>query len=582
MEKINKVINFLKNNKFLHYGIITIIGVILSIILIDIRIRETHDGAFHLLRLIGTIDMLKQGQFPTMIISNFCETYGYSMTLFYPPLVTYIPVLLKVIIPTSFAVSLKIFGALSIIASGYTMYSFVFSLTKKRSIALFSAIIYMIAPYKLIDVYKRYAIGEFVALIFMPTLFKGMYNLFEEDGKKHYYITIGTVLLFLSHTITTVYAAIFCIIYIIFNISKLKDKNVLKKIVINVIFIITLTMLFYVPMLEAKTKADYTIFDHELMRTVDWYAYENAINVSDLIIDQINVDRNELSFTIGIPILILLCSTVFIFKKIDKKYKKIYIVFLMSSIMSLYMATKYFPWQIMPNFLCTLQYPWRMIGFFNFFSSLICAINLYIVLKILLKKDILKCIVFIILLVLSLAYTLNFLNQYKTKQPEIDEIYEKWVFDIDKKLNHMYINRDYLPIKAIYLQKSYMQERDKDKTLVLEGSCEILNEKKYDNLVSTFEIKNALKDTVLEFSYIYYPGYKVEIQRDGVITTYETMESEHGYVSLKLPENIEDAKIKIYFEPTILTKLSYLGSFISLIIFIVFLVVKKVGEKNEK
>ena len=579
---VGKVIDFIKNNKYMHYSIIFAIGVILSLLLINIRIRETHDGFFHLLRLIGSVDSIKMGQFPIMIISSFCDTCGYSMTLFYPPLVTYIPLLLKLITPLSFSFCLKFFGALSIIASGYTMYSFILSVTKKRSIALFAAIIYMIAPYKLIDVYKRYAIGEFVALIFMPTLFKGMYNLFEGDGKKHYFIAIGATLLMLCHTITTVYAAILCVIYILFNIKKLKEIDILKKIVINVIFIVTLSMLFFVPMFEAKQKAEYTIFDHELMRTVDWYAAENSIKISDLFIDQKNPDRNDLSFTIGIPIIILFASTIFAFRKVDTKYKNIYIAFLMSSIISLYMATKYFPWQIMPNFLCTLQYPWRMIGFFNFFSSLICAVNIYIILKVLFKKDLFKLIVFIILLVISILYTLNFLNQYKTEKPSIDNAYENWVFSIDKKLNHMYINRDYLPIKALHLQKTYMNDRE-NKTLVLEGNAEIINEEKFENLVTTFEINEASRDTVLEFAYIYYPGYKVRVtNEDNSVNIYDTCESEHGYASLKLPEDIKNAKVKVYFEPTLLTKLSYLGSFIAFIVFIVYIIKQKIGEKNEK
>ena len=181
MQQINE-------NKKIHYIFIIIIGTLLSLGLFNIQIRDTHDGFLHLTRLIKTDEMLKLGEFP-MIIPGICNGAGYAMNLFYPPLATYLPLLVKMFVPT-YVTALKIFGALCIIASGITMYQFAFQVSKKRSIAFFAAFIYMIAPYKLANVYKRYAIGEFMGLVFIPWVFLGLYNLLQEDGKKHYFIAI--------------------------------------------------------------------------------------------------------------------------------------------------------------------------------------------------------------------------------------------------------------------------------------------------------------------------------------------------------------------------------------------------------
>lgn len=191
-ELINKGIKQIKENKWIHYLIIIIIGIILSIPLNQIQIRETHDGSLHMLRLLATMDTLEIGQLPPLINQNYCNGAGYSMNLFYPPLVTYLPLLIK-LFTSSYMEALKIFGALCIIASGITMYQFVYQVTEKRSIALFSAFFYMIAPYKLANVYKRFAIGEFAAMVFIPWVFLGLYNLFKQDKKKHYYIAIGAI-----------------------------------------------------------------------------------------------------------------------------------------------------------------------------------------------------------------------------------------------------------------------------------------------------------------------------------------------------------------------------------------------------
>lgn len=572
---MKKIFELLKESKWIHYLIIIAVGIILSIPLKNIEIRDTHDGFIHLLRLIGTFDAISIGQIPPIIAPDFCSAMGYAMNLFYPPLVTYIPLLFKLITPT-YAIALKVFGGVCIVFSGITMYNFVYQVTKKRTIALFSAIVYLIAPYKLGNVYKRYAIGEFVALIFLPILFQGMHSLFKEDGKKHYYIALGATLLILSHTITTLYAAIFCIIYIIFYIPKLLEKKVIKKLFINLIFILLITALFILPMLEAKQDTDYTIFSDSLMRTTNEYTYTNSLEISEFFKDI--GEENATTYIIGIPVIILLLLSFYTIKKVDIKYKDMYIIFAVFSFLSLYIATKYFPWQIMPSVLCKLQYPWRLVGFFNFFSSLICSINLYIVMKEFVKKDWLKVIVLLIILVLCICYTIQVLDKFKSTDSQKDERYESLVLE-NTKIDHMKINRDYLPEKAIYLQDTYMKTKQ-NKTDVLEGSAQILNEEK-EKLNMSMDMVNAEKDAILEFPYIYYPGYSVTLTIQNTTQEIEVIESEHGYVAIKLPEDIENGKITVKYEGTVITKVSYIVSFISVIIFIIYIFIeKKRGEKN--
>ena len=49
------------------------------------------DGIQHICRLIGTEQMIKSGQFLPMIMSNFCNNFGYSWNVFYSPLTAYLP-----------------------------------------------------------------------------------------------------------------------------------------------------------------------------------------------------------------------------------------------------------------------------------------------------------------------------------------------------------------------------------------------------------------------------------------------------------------------------------------------------------
>lgn len=563
----NKLINQIKTNKWIHYIILIIIGIILSIGLKEIQIRETHDGVLHYLRILGTHDTLSLGIFPPLINQNYCKGLGYAMNLFYPTIVTYIPLLINIFIK-SYMLTLKVFGAICIILSGITMYKCAYQITKNRCIAFLIGVFYMIAPYKLANVYKRYAIGEFTAMVFIPLVFLGLYNLFNEDRKKHYYIAIGAIGLMLSHTITTVYTAIFCILYVLFNIKKLKNKEIIKKCIINVIFILLISSLFWLPMLEASNSAEYVIMNDEIIRTNGEYASQNTISFYQLFINK--QEENGTTFLLGIPTIFAIILTPFVYKKIKPEYKEIYLIFILFSFISLFMTSKFFPWIIMPNLLCKLQYPWRMMGFFIFFISFICGINLYTLIKNIVKKDYLKITIILFFVIISIILTIPTMYQFYAKKPDADEKYQNYIMS-NKKISPQNINRDYMPTKALYLQNSYVEERE-DRTYVLQGTAEIIEENKEENLIDTIKIKNASKDTIVEFPYLFYVGYEANLQTENGSIKLQLVESKNGYLSYKLQEDVQEGTITVKYVGTTLEYISYVISAISLVVFIGYII----------
>ena len=130
MKDIKEYIN---NNKWIKYLIISIIGIIVSIPLFWIQIKETDDGWFHLIRLIGLDNSIQDSSFPFLIAPYLCRNFGYSINVFYPPIVTYVPYIIGAILG-SFNIGLKIFTSLTIIFSGIFMYNFVNEVTKNDKI----------------------------------------------------------------------------------------------------------------------------------------------------------------------------------------------------------------------------------------------------------------------------------------------------------------------------------------------------------------------------------------------------------------------------------------------------------------
>ena len=77
----------LKNKKVLSYLIIFAVSIFLCIPLFSKYMDISRDdGIQHICRLIGNANVLKQGKFFPVIISDFCNGFGYSWNLFYSPL----------------------------------------------------------------------------------------------------------------------------------------------------------------------------------------------------------------------------------------------------------------------------------------------------------------------------------------------------------------------------------------------------------------------------------------------------------------------------------------------------------------
>lgn len=568
---MKKFLEELKQDKVIHYILITLATMIAAIPLISLRIYGTDDGFIHILRIMGVDNIFKSGQFPPFIDSKYCSGFGYAINVFYSPIVTYEPLLFK-IFTNHYYDCLKLYTFATILISGFAMYKLVQEITDKREISLIAAIIYIFIPYRLETIYNRFAIGEFSAYMFLPLVFLGLYNLLKKDGKKHYYITIGAVGLILTHTISTEYTALFCLLYILLNYKCLKNKNVIKKIIINIIFIVCIVAFFVIPLLEYSTFADYKIFDSQGMKNTGEDVAKGAISVIQLFKD---IEENGVSFKLGATFTILSLLGIFTFKKMKEEYKEIYLTFLLIALLSLFMTTKYFPWTFMPDIVSTLQFSWRMLEFAEFAMAIISAINLYTLIEIISKnkeKYVSGAIMLLsLVIVICTMQKINYNYKYDTNKNFTDEEYEQHI-QSRETLSYKAINREYLPTKALQ-NEQYFQERSQNVN-ILSGEAEIKDENK-ENLKFTFIIENAKEGSILELPYLYYPGYEVILKQADIETKLEVFESDYGFIEIKLPSNVEKAEISVTYKGTTLEKISYIISLIAVTAFIIYVIYSK-------
>lgn len=582
---MSKIKEILKNEKYYSIIIILIASIFICIPLMSKNIDMTYDdGIQHIARIIGTYQSLQEGE--TAIMSNFCNGFGYSWNLFYSPLTAFAPLIFK-IFGASFTVCIKWFMFLVVFISGYFMYLFTKKITKNNNIAIIASILYIFAPYRLTDMYIRNALAELTSFVFLPLIFLGLYNIFNEQKnekkedkkitqlKEKYYIknslilTLGTVGLILTHTIVTMYTAIFAIIYVIINYKKLKDKKVLKVLLINTILILVITAFFWVPLLQHKTQVDYEVFKEGRMeRTEVLVAYK--LDFYRLFFTKSN---DYMIYDIGIITLLGLVFTPLAIKKIkNKSYYKIYKFALISGIISCIMTLKIFPFEYLPRTLKMIQFSFRLLEFSSFFFALVSAINI----ATLSKKVELKELIILLssIMVLTVPYTTHLRTiDYIDEQRLINTVP---VTENTGRVHAGCASFEYLPCKA-FENRSYIEKRSQD-AIILSGNAQIENANKNGSKMN-FDVNYVLEETKIELPYIYYLGYDVTLEQDGKKEKLKTYETENGFVGITVPIT-EKAKIEMKYEGTFAMKIS---GFISVIGICAFIGILFLGseEKNK-
>lgn len=546
--------------KIKDYIIILIFALIISIPLMNKEFDiYRDDGIQHIARLMGTYQTITEGEYPPVIMSNFCNNFGYSWTIFYSPFTAFVPLIFR-IFTSSYELILKLFIILCSFLSGIAMYEFVKKVTKNRYAGLLAAALYMFEPYRLTDIYMRVAISELASFIFLPIVFQGMYNIFndeEKSMKKSLLLTLGAVGLILTHIVIAMYTAIICCIYLLINIKKLKDKRILKMLGVNILLIILLSSFYLLPMLEHKVSTDYEVFKAGRMERTE-ELIRNKVDPIDLLY----TGQNELSLEIGLVSLIGLVFTLLAYKKIDNSYKKIYWFSLITGIICIILSLRFFPFEKLPAIFKMIQFTFRLLEFSSFFFAFVAAVNYSLIIKKFNMKDVLVLSLITFLLVVPLKKNLDYEKEWSEEKlwPAVR------VTESTGRVHAGCATFEYLPSKA-FENLDYIKQRN-DTVYVLDGNAVIENEEKNGTNMS-FEVSNVSENTLIELPYIYYLGYSVEIQdTNGNIEKTDTFESENGFVAINLNEGTE-GKIVVSYTGTILMNISYIVSIGTLIVLLI-------------
>ena len=570
----------LKQNKIICYIVIIIVAMILNIPLINSGIDTGHDGDFHISRTIGTIEQIQNRESP-FIISRYSNNLGFAWNLFYPPISTLINIFFATM-TNNVVIAMKLFIFCTFLFSGIFMFQFVSKLAKNKKVALIASCIYMCAPYRMLNAYMRVAVGEMLSFVFIPLIFLGIFKILNKETKTGFIFVIGTIGLVLSHNISTMIVFIICCVYLLVNIKKLKDKEILKNFIVSGIIIALAVICFEIPLIEQKMSCEYEVFRYGKMYSNDSVQY-HALNPLQLLYRNAPGPDDSMFFCIGILILIGLILTPFV--KVKDEIKSNYKFFLILGIVTTIMATFLFPWIVMPDILLMIQFPWRLLVIVVFSFSIISAINICTFIdencKNLKKAKLVEKLILSSFIILGCIYAFSFIMNLKLEDKNNEFYKEEEIIDTTNQVSRYSSFLEYWPQKAID-SMDYIVNRD-DKVAVISGKLTIENDTK-ENGVLNFDFLNAEENTSLELPYLFYKGYEVKYIPEGSTEQIdlEVYETDKGLVGVDISKEMK-GHIQAEYHITSLHKTCLIISLITIIgymIYVVYLKIKKIGDNS--
>ena len=419
------------------------------------------------------------------------------------------------------------------------MYKFMINVTKNKNVSLLSSILYVLAPYRITDMYIRIAVAELASFVFIPIIFDGLYSVLKEE-KLSFKLIWGTVGLIMTHTVITMYMAIICLLYLVFNIKKLKSIKVIRILVISLVCILLITCFYWVGLLQHHNATSYEVFVPGRMEVGNKLEYYKTEFYQ---LFYTNKDQTMI-YAIGLVTVLGLVLTPIVWKRIEKEYKRTYVLFLTFGIILIIMTLTFFPFEKLPSVFKMIQFTFRLYEFTAFFFAFVAGINYGIIIKNFKIFDVI--VLAVISTLLLIPYNSKLEYELSTNEDRLIEGVR--VTENTGRVHAGMASMEYLPSKAFKVLNTYIANR-KDEPIIMSGEAEILNYNKNGTNLE-FELTNMKNEQeaelTIELPYIYYLGYRMYVNGSEI----EYTESDNGFVQIKINPALYEQNVKINMKYT--------------------------------
>lgn len=497
-----------------------------------------QDGRFHLERMEELFLQIQQGPSFSYLSNHTFGLIGYGVNFFYPFLwlFLFVPARFLVTNPlTAYYLFIMVVTFITFAISYYAYHEF----RKQRLNALFFSFIYTFSGFRAMDFFGRTAIGEVIAITFIPLVFLGFYQIVCGDKRKWWQLSLGMAGILYSHVLSVFMSTLLLVILYVMTVPVQRQRvqtlvNGLKSIGLTVL----LSAGFLVPFLDQYLQADLL----GVMET-------SLAGRSYPLLEQLRFTLQNMyipggaRFNIGFILFLLVVAALPGVFRATRTAQVSYA----AGILLLICSSNTVPWELFQETpLALIQFPWRLLAFAVFFF----AVAVSEIVPAYFKKQNWQIgfvsAIFVIGLGLHFqaAQELFAYNQTLTTNGRYYDLNKDTYEDIlSKKLN-----TDYMPAKA----EPHFRSIYKHHVLMdgIRGSVK----REYENTYYTYDF-NLKSSTVVDFPvfayrhmWVYANGKKVAWQP-----------SFRGTVEVKLPPG--KYLVKVGNRLPLLYKLSWLVSF---------------------
>lgn len=327
-----------------------------------------HDLEFHLQRIAGLASSFQAGLFPSLIEPWWIRGMGYAVSVFYPDLFL-VPSALLLMAGVSLEWSYKIMVIGINLASGFIAYRSFSRMFGNRRTAWLGTLLYVLAPYRLTDLYLRNALGESLALMFLPAAAEGIHACYEkpEDRRAWLRTALAYAGICCSHPLSLFMAALFTLLYALMRFRRTFSRQVLIPLLKAAGTAIVLSAWFLVPMVWMSRgnalymNAMYRDVYSEAVYPQQLLAFFSPVRGGSLHPDA--GTAGEMPYYLGWSLLagLAYCLYLLIRRKGGKECLRVSVL----ALIAMWMTTCWFPYdrlQQIPwtDYLVTkVQYPWR-------------------------------------------------------------------------------------------------------------------------------------------------------------------------------------------------------------------------------
>lgn len=518
-----------------------------------------HQDDLQIMRIFEMRKCFADFQVPCRWVPDMGWGNGYPLFNYYSAFPYYAGGILSFLLGYIWAAKTVFF--LSIVISGVSMYLLCRELFDKIS-AVCVASLYILAPYKALDLYVRGALAESVALSIIPLVLYFILKLIKEKKIIYFLGAVFSLGAFLtSHNIMTLFFLPLYFIWCLYWLISLK-RNAWLITIFATLLGFGISVFFVIPAYFEKS-----LVQSDSLISMDFNFRAHFVSIEQLLFDKSwgygtsSPGDSEISSQIGWPywwlaVFFILTAIALI---IVKKFKQIinrdkvfiflfsFIVFCLSVFMMHIRSS--FIWEKI-HILSYVQFPWRFLSLSIFSSSILGG------LLISLFKGKLQLILMFILISLALAFNWNYFQPKYFDLTATDE----------QKLTGSEWERQRKAAILDYLPKTSLEPGEKAPSLPMIDSGEAKVEY-FDNYSNHWKFRiHVTKDSIIEVPVLDFPDWHVIVNEKEYPHSHQNM---IGRIQIDLP--VGEYIVKGYLNNTPIRQAANIITLVSFIFLLYFI-----------